>query len=68
MTDQLTCPIDHTGSDAAPRPAAGRTGNADWWPERLNLRQLAKNPAVGDPYGADFDYRAAFEALDLTAV
>jgi len=67
VTDQNACPIDHDGSGAA-RPASGRTGNTDWWPERLNLRQLAKNPAVGDPYGEDFDYRAAFEALDLDAV
>jgi len=67
VTDQNACPIDHDGSGAA-RPATGRTSNTDWWPERLNLRQLAKNPAVGDPYGEDFDYRAAFEALDLDAV
>lgn len=42
--------------------------NREWWPERLNLKILAKNPAVANPLGEDFDYKAAFEALDLAAV
>jgi len=65
MTDELKCPIDHDGSAARP---TGRTGNTDWWPDRLNLRILAKNPAIANPQGSDFDYRAAFETLDLDAV
>lgn len=44
------------------------TSNKDWWPDRLNLKILAKNPDVANPQGADFDYRAAFEQLDLAAV
>ncbi len=32
------------------------------------LKILAKNPAVANPLGDDFDYKAAFEALDLAAV
>ncbi|MDN3309905.1 catalase/peroxidase HPI [Microbacterium oryzae] len=43
--------------------------NREWWPERLNLKLLAKNPAVADPYAdEDFDYAAAFQTLDLAAV
>ena len=42
--------------------------NSQWWPNRLNLRILAKNPAVIDPNGAGFDYAAEFNALDLAAV
>ena len=39
-----------------------------WWPERLNLKILAKNPEVANPLGEDFDYAAAFQGLDLAAV
>ncbi|MFT3876597.1 MAG: catalase/peroxidase HPI [Propioniciclava sp.] len=46
----------------------GGTRNIDWWPDRLNLKILAKNPDVANPLGGDFDYRAAFESLDLDTV
>ena len=55
------CPV------ALPHPTAG-DANRTWWPERLNLKVLAKNPDVANPLGADFDYAAAFSALDLAAV
>jgi catalase-peroxidase len=42
--------------------------NQDWWPNRLNLKILAKNPAVANPMGEEFDYAAAFKTLDLAAV
>ena len=42
--------------------------NQQWWPDRLNLKILAKNPAVANPLGAGFDYAAAFKTLDLAAV
>lgn len=42
--------------------------NSDWWPDRLNLKILAKNPDVINPLAADFDYAQAFSALDLAAV
>ncbi|RKT19165.1 catalase-peroxidase [Streptomyces sp. 1114.5] len=58
------CPVNH---GRAPHPTQGG-GNRQWWPERLNLKILAKNPAVANPLGADFDYAAAFSALDLPAV
>ncbi|MEU4167159.1 catalase/peroxidase HPI [Streptomyces sp. NPDC026665] len=58
------CPVAH---GRAAHPTQGG-GNRQWWPERLNLKILAKNPAVANPLGEDFDYAAAFEALDLAAV
>lgn len=63
---EATCPVVH-GEARMPYPTQGG-GNRGWWPERLNLRILAKNPAVADPMGADFDYAKAFESLDLAAV
>ncbi|MGW7821652.1 catalase/peroxidase HPI [Streptomyces puniciscabiei] len=58
------CPVAH---DRALHPTQGG-GNRQWWPERLNLKILAKNPAVANPLGEDFDYAEAFKALDLAAV
>ena len=48
-------------------PTAGDANN-EWWPNRLNLKILAKNPAVSNPMGEDFDYAEAFSTLDLAAV
>ena len=48
-------------------PTAGDANN-EWWPRRLNLKILAKNPAVSNPMGEDFDYAKAFSSLDLAAV
>ncbi|HEY2130974.1 MAG TPA: catalase/peroxidase HPI [Streptosporangiaceae bacterium] len=42
--------------------------NYEWWPSKLNLKILAKNPAVANPMGEDFNYAAAFSSLDLAAV
>lgn len=58
------CPVPH---GRAPHPTQGG-GNRQWWPERLNLKILAKNPAVANPLGEGFDYAAAFNSLDLPAV
>ncbi|MET9362321.1 catalase/peroxidase HPI [Streptomyces sp. NPDC006632] len=58
------CPVLH---DRAPHPTQGG-GNRQWWPERLNLKILAKNPAVSNPLGEEFDYAEAFKSLDLPAV
>lgn len=59
------CPVAHGGRAAHPTQGGG---NRQWWPERLNLKILAKDPVVANPLGAEFDYAAAFEALDLSAV
>ncbi len=75
MNDKMdSCPVPHgeaTSSSNAngglPHPTSG-DANRMWWPDKLNLRILAKNPVEGNPNGSDFDYRAAFANLDLTAV
>ncbi|MEI5524911.1 catalase/peroxidase HPI [Streptomyces brasiliscabiei] len=58
------CPVAH---ERAAHPTQGG-GNRQWWPERLNLKILAKDPAVANPLGAEFDYAEAFGNLDLAAV
>jgi catalase-peroxidase len=42
--------------------------NAEWWPNRLNLKILAKNPAVANPMGPGFNYAEEFKTLDLPTV
>ncbi|MBB2976316.1 catalase-peroxidase [Microbacterium endophyticum] len=84
MSDINGCPIPHDGADETrlpvgpspvdaepegvlPHPTSG-SANRVWWPEKLNLKILAKNPAVSNPLDEDFDYAAAFEALDVDSV
>src|SRR6187431_3076476 len=62
-TEAKGCPVH----GRAPHPTEGG-GNRGWWPDRLNLKILAKNPAVANPLGEEFDYAAAFQSLDLAAV
>ena len=50
------CPVV---GDRQPHPTSG-SANENWWPNRLNLKILAKNPAVANPLGEGFDYAAAF--------
>ncbi len=57
------CPVIHD----QPHPTGG-SQNAVWWPNRLNLRILAKNPDEANPLGAHFDYAKKFAELDLAAV
>ncbi len=58
------CPV------AAARPShpTEGAGNRVWWPNRLNLKILAKNPAVANPMGETFSYAEEFKTLDLAAV
>ena len=57
------CPVAH----GLAHPTQG-DANQEWWPSRLNLKILAKNPAVANPLGEDFNYAEAFRSLDLAAV
>jgi catalase-peroxidase len=57
------CPVVH----GLVHPTMG-DANFQWWPNRLNLKILAKNPAVANPMGEEFDYAAEFKTLDLAAV
>ncbi|MFN8130071.1 MAG: catalase/peroxidase HPI [Solirubrobacteraceae bacterium] len=58
------CPVAH---ERAPHPTQGGD-NRVWWPDRLNLKILAKNPPMANPLGEEFDYAEAFSTLDLAAV
>jgi catalase-peroxidase len=42
--------------------------NQFWWPDQLDLSRLRQNNNYGNPYGKDFDYKKAFNELDLEAV
>jgi catalase-peroxidase len=57
------CPVVHSRV----HPTQG-DANSQWWPNRLNLKILAKNPPATDPYHGELDYAAAFKTLDLAAV
>ena len=58
------CPI---APDRVAHPTQGAP-NQEWWPKKLNLKILAKNPPAGNPLDPAFDYAAAFAALDLDAL
>ena len=57
------CPVDQ----GLTQPTMG-DANRYWWPNRLNLKILAKNPVESNPMGGDFNYAEAFGSLDLAAV
>ncbi len=54
------CPVMHAH--------IGVRSNRDWWPNQLNLKMLHQNSALSDPMGGAFNYREAFETLDLKAL
>jgi catalase-peroxidase len=61
-TKKGKCPVMH-----------GANTNTDnsvmsWWPNALNLDILHQHDTKTNPLGKDFDYRKAFESLDLEAV
>ena len=67
MNDQAPaggCPVLH---DAGVQPTEN-DANRRWWPDRLNLKILAKNQPAVNPLGEEFDYATAFNTLDLAAV
>ncbi len=60
---ESACPVAHVPN----HPTEG-AGNRDWWPNQLNLKILRKHQPVANPMGADFDYTAAFQTVDLDAL
>jgi catalase-peroxidase len=61
---EASCPV-LTGRRKHPTEGGG---NRDWWPDQLNLKILRKHAPAANPMGADFDYAAAFNTLDLDAL
>ena len=58
------CPFH---GDGGTRSLLGRT-NKDWWPETTQLDLLTEEGKSANPYGEDFDYAAAFNAIDYKAL
>ncbi|WP_298300892.1 catalase/peroxidase HPI [uncultured Erythrobacter sp.] len=58
------CPFH---GDGASRTLLGRQ-NKDWWPEATDLGLLTEQGKSANPYGEDFDYAAAFNAIDYNAL
>ena len=54
------CPVAHG--------ARRMRGNADWWPNQLNLEVLHQHSPLSDPMGKEFNYAEEFKSLDLNAV
>ncbi|ARO15243.1 catalase/peroxidase HPI [Ketogulonicigenium robustum] len=56
------CPVAHG--------AMTETGKTvmDWWPNALNLNILHQHDTKTNPFGADFNYRAAVKSLDIDAL
>jgi catalase-peroxidase len=59
-SSETKCPVSG-------RLHAGPT-NADWWPNRVNLKILRQNSPLSDPMGKGFHYAEEFKSLDLDAV
>jgi catalase-peroxidase len=64
MSTEAKCPFS---SGATPTVAGGR-GNADWWPNQLNVKMLHRHSALSNPMDASFNYAEEFKSLDLDAV
>jgi catalase-peroxidase len=47
---------------------AGGPGNANWWPNQLNLKILHQRSPLSDPMDKKFNYADEFKSLDLHAV
>ena len=65
MSIEAKCPF--SGAALKP-PAAGARGNADWWPNQLNLNVLQQHSERSNPMGKAFNYAEEFKSLDLHAV
>ena len=65
MSDEAKCPFPH---GAAKQNIASAHGNANWWPNQLNLKVLHQHAAETSPMGEGFDYATEFKSLDLDAV
>jgi len=56
------CPF----SQGAIKSAAGKgTSNKDWWPNQLNINILRQHGKASNPMDEGFDYKKAFQGLDL---
>jgi catalase-peroxidase len=61
---EAKCPF--TGHTTQPMSKGPK--NADWWPNQLDLRIMRQHGTASNPMRPDFDYKKAFQSLDLQAV
>jgi catalase-peroxidase len=53
----------------APEPSSHRPRtNRDWWPHQLDLSVLHQHSSRSNPLDAGFDYKEAFQGLDVEAL
>ncbi|ASK70844.1 catalase/peroxidase HPI [Shewanella bicestrii] len=62
QSSQGKCPVMHGANSAV------ASNNMDWWPKALNLDILHQHDKKTDPMDPKFNYREAFNSLDLAAV
>ena len=65
MSTESKCPFS---GGAGKHSAAGAPGNADWWPNQLNLKILHQHSPMSNPMGEAFNYAEEFKGLDLDSV
>jgi catalase-peroxidase len=69
VPDDQTASTSESENPAIPSPEPETSGrprrNQDWWPNQLDLSVLHQHSEKGNPLGPDFDYRSAFEQLDV---
>ena len=73
MSNEAKCPFSGGISKSIQSERIGgaigaKPMNKDWWPKRLPVELLHSQSSDANPYGADFDYPAAFASLDIEAV
>lgn len=62
QSSQGKCPVMHGANSAV------ASNNMDWWPKALNLDILHQHDKKTDPMDPKFNYREAFNSLDLASV
>jgi catalase-peroxidase len=65
MLGEAKCPFSN---GAGKHTVAGAPGNANWWPNQLNLKILHQHSQLSNPMGETFNYAEEFKTLDLNAV
>ncbi len=59
------CPFNHGMGTTS---AGSGTSNREWWPNQLKLNILRQHSNKSNPMDAAFDYKKAFNSLDLKVV
>jgi catalase-peroxidase len=65
MDTDSKCPFSGA---ARANTVTGTHGNADWWPNQLNLKILHQQSAASNPMDEGFDYAKEFKKLNIKAV